>query len=181
MDNEIWVEIDGYNGRYLISNTGRVKSVGNEKSRKEKILKPGIGKGKKYLSVQLRKNKKKQKRYYIHRLVACHFICHKDSSFHVNHIDNNPKNNNIENLEWCTPKENIKHAWKIGASKPHGIYGNYNEIELIEIKILLEFGIDAREIADYYKKSIISIDSIKYGRTFKNFYTEINKLKQLSQ
>lgn len=85
---EEWKEIDGYPG-YKISNFGRVKS-------KDKILKGSSYKG--YVRVELRTGNLK-KRFYVHRLVAKHFIDNPESKPCVNHIDNNPSNNIASNLE----------------------------------------------------------------------------------
>ena len=103
---EIWKDIAGYENLYQVSNLGRVKSLGNDRTRKEKILKP-IKNRNGYLKVYLSK-KGKQKAYYIHRLVAQAFV-QNDSLFNtdINHKDENPLNNNAENLEWCDRQHNI--------------------------------------------------------------------------
>lgn len=106
MKNEIWKDIIGYEGLYQVSNFGRVKSSGNNKNRKEKILKPGKTKGN-YLFVILTKNLKQELRY-VHRLVAESFknktlIGH---SIVVNHKDFNRQNNFEENIEIITQREN---------------------------------------------------------------------------
>ena len=96
---EIWKDIKGYEGLYQISNLGNVKSL------KNKIyLKPSIHK-KGYLHCGLSK-KGKRKQCFIHRLVAETFIDNPYKLPCVNHKDCNPKNNKIENLEWCTYKDN---------------------------------------------------------------------------
>lgn len=107
-NNEIWKDIEGYEGMYQVSNLGRVKSI---KFRKEKILKPGrdtYG----YLHISLSKNGER-KQYLIHRLVAQAFIANPDNLSMINHKDENPSNNRVENLEWCTAKYNNNYGTKI--------------------------------------------------------------------
>jgi len=108
-NNEIWKEIEGYSGDYLISNLGKVKSLRNKNP---KILKPSAGKHV-YLQIILYKNNKPFT-HKIHRLVADTFIENKDNKLTVNHIDGNKLNNNVNNLEWATYSENIKHAYNTG-------------------------------------------------------------------
>lgn len=94
------------NKNYLIDENGNVYSV-----RARKYIKPynnHAGKG--YLYVCLYNGKNKQGNYAIHRLVAKTFIPNPHNKSHVNHIDGNTINNNINNLEWVTPLENVKHA-----------------------------------------------------------------------
>lgn len=112
---EVWKDIDGYEGKYKISNLGRVKSLvfSNRQSTflKERILKPQ--KNKKYLQVSLCKNNK-IKIINIHRLVALTFIPNPNNLPQINHIDGNKLNNIVENLEWCTCSQNIQHAYNNG-------------------------------------------------------------------
>jgi aspartate carbamoyltransferase regulatory subunit len=108
---EIWKDVDGYEGLYQVSNTGEVKSLGNDASRKEKILKNFLmptG----YYSVILCKNRK-IKRFYVHRLVGLAFIPNPTNKATINHIDGKKGNNLYSNLEWCTQKENIRHAMDV--------------------------------------------------------------------
>lgn len=65
-----------------------------------------------YLFVDLYKNGK-HRREYVHRLVANAFIPNPQNKPYINHIDGNPHNNSIINLEWCTPLENVEHAVKV--------------------------------------------------------------------
>ena len=93
---------------YEISNYGNVR---NKKTKR--ILKSNcVGKG--YLAVQLSKNSTR-KSFQIHRLIALEFIPNSDpeNKTQVNHIDGNKLNNNIDNLEWVTPSENIVHAYEV--------------------------------------------------------------------
>ena len=115
---EIWKDIKGYEGSYQISNRGLVKSLNFNHTNKEKILKDKINrKGYRYVTLYCNS---KAKYMSIHRLVAEAFILNPNNMPQVNHIDGNKGNNTVENLEWCTEKENVQHAIKTGLLKPYG-------------------------------------------------------------
>lgn len=101
---EIWKDIDGFGGRYQVSNLGRIRSIGGITWKTDRILKTEIGVGG-YVRVGLFKDNK-QKHYRVHRLVAQAFITNPDNLPEVNHIDENKLNNRVENLEWCTSEYN---------------------------------------------------------------------------
>lgn len=113
MDKEIWKDIPHYEGLYMISNKGRVCSLPRLKkanrtvyfTTSKRILKPILQKRVGYFSVTLYKEHK-AKIYWIHRLVAMAFLPNPHNKSEVDHIDTNPKNNNVENLRWATRKEN---------------------------------------------------------------------------
>ncbi|HCC04014.1 MAG TPA: hypothetical protein DEP51_04060 [Clostridiales bacterium] len=113
---ETWKEIKNYEGFYEVSSLGRVRSLtryvkqknNSKKKIAGKILKPIPNKNG-YLMVTLSKDCK-GKRYFVHRLVADAFILNKNNKKEVNHIDENPKNNKVNNLEWVTHLENSNYG-----------------------------------------------------------------------
>ena len=123
-NKEKWKVIPGYEGLYEISSLGRIKSLPrlrsgkthNSKSEfyfmtKEKILKPQVG-GTGYYKISLYKNGI-HKNHNLHRLIAEAFIPNPDNLPQVNHKDGNKKNYSLDNLEWCTLSENMRHAYDV--------------------------------------------------------------------
>lgn len=111
---EVFKDVIGYEGLYKISNLGNVISLNNYRRKFNRLLCPFESVGYKYVSLHNRGN---TTRIAIHRLIAIHFIINPENKPMVNHKDGNKQNNNIENLEWCTCKENIQHAYDTGLKK----------------------------------------------------------------
>lgn len=108
MRKEYWRPVVGYDGLYMVSNLGRVKSLNYMHTGKEhllRLLKNGGG----YLQVDLW-NCGKMKRYSVHRLVAMAFIPNPDNLPQVNHKDEDKLNNCVDNLEWCDGKYNSNYG-----------------------------------------------------------------------
>lgn len=105
----MYKDIERYKGKYQIDENGNIKSLnyrGNTK--REHILKPILRSG--YLSVELYDFNGNRHKESIHRLVAESFIENPNNLPYVNHKDENKTNNNVENLEWCTPKYNSNYG-----------------------------------------------------------------------
>lgn len=117
---EKWRPVLNYEGFYEVGNLGNVKSLsrltkgrwGNMKLSPGRILKPGklkLG----YLRVDLSKNGETSHKL-VHRLVAEAFIKPLNGRDCINHKDSDRANNAVENLEWCTHRENTAHAISMG-------------------------------------------------------------------
>lgn len=100
-------DLKGWPG-YKISDKGIIWG-----KRLNKPLRPNSSKTSHYLQVVL-SNGEVKKRLCVHKLVAENFISNPECHFQVNHIDGNKKNNEICNLEWCSAKGNVNHAFRTG-------------------------------------------------------------------
>lgn len=112
---------------YMISNTGRVKSY--HKQWKRWIDKSTRIDHKGYETVGITTGSVLSSSVFVHRLVAEAFIPNPNNLPYINHKDNNPLNNDASNLEWCTPKYNMQHSFRVhgrvsGQAKPVALYIN---------------------------------------------------------
>lgn len=149
---EIWKDIKGYEGKYQISNYGRVKSLQrnlkyiDSKKITEKLKGTFVGK-RGYARIELSKDGI-NKKYSVHRLVAQAFIPNPNKKLEVNHINGIKTDNRVSNLEWVTSKENQIHAIKYGLQRPSlkqkRVASEYCKKN--KIKALLQYDLDGNFI-----------------------------------
>jgi len=135
--------------RYKISSDGDLYGING---RKMKLFKTAKG----YFRTSLVCDDGKKRTMLIHRLVAMTFIPEVDDKPYINHKDGNKTNNKIDNLEWCTVKENNIHAYKNGLAR-HFVGEDHGNSKLNNKTVL--------SIRSTYKKGKISYQSLaeKYG------------------
>lgn len=123
LKHEVWKPIPDFEGYYEASTLGRIRSLdryvmcrgGNKRLIKGRLLRPRLYKDG-YFDVKLHKDKDKYKTCRINRLIALTFISNPNNLPVVNHKDENPLNNRVPNLEWCTQKYNVNYGSSIQRS-----------------------------------------------------------------
>lgn len=161
---ENFIEIPRYSG-YFINKNGVVLSKKTKKTMKQKIGNRG------YASVSLIKDKK-QYTEMVHRLVLESFIG--QSRLTINHINGVRLDNNLENLEYCTQSDNIKHAYRIGSKNANSVRGSknhcaiLNEADVLEIKRELKNGVNQAILRRKFNVSWSLIYKIRIGKTWKH-------------
>ena len=145
---EEWLPIENYEDLYQVSNWGRVKSLGNDKTRKERILKPSTTK-QGYQFVCLCKDGK-QKLFYVHRLVAMAFIPNPNNYTEINHKDECKINNRIDNLEWCNRKYNCNYGTRNErhSGENHPLYGKFGKDNHLS-KQIIQLTLDGEVIKNW--------------------------------
>lgn len=129
---ELWKDVVGYEGLYMVSSKGRVICVGNDRAKRATIAANGSlimsnKENKGYLSVTFTKEGKKTQ-IQVHRVVAFAFIQNPLNKPQVNHKNGIKSDNSVENLEWVTASENVRHSFDVLGRIIHnknktGIYG----------------------------------------------------------
>jgi hypothetical protein len=158
---EEWKDILGYEGEYQVSNYGSVRSLDRYIKSKSKLDKEFVyfKRGKNlipelgslvypYVVYYLKKD---GKRYYnkAHRLVAKAFISNPENKKVVNHIDSNPRNNHVDNLDWVTHSENAKHAYDNGRIDITKAIEASRESRIGTGKIVYQYTINKKPIAQF--------------------------------
>lgn len=167
--NEIWKPISGYEGFYEASNLGRIHNTARRSStypgRLLKVDCDENGRGRVHLSV-----KAIQKTYTNASLIAHAFIGPRPTPKHeCNHIDGDPSNDRITNLEWVTSKENKIHAFRMGllATGEKNGQSKLTEADVIQIRHLLKTQ-TVRSVAKQFNVGPMAISRIKTGSLWKH-------------
>jgi len=165
MDTEEWRKVYGYPG-YLISSFGRISArKGLHDELFDCILHPTVD-AHGYQRVILRSSSKRDRSYFVHRLVAIAFLPKpKKHRTQVNHKDRNKSNNCADNLEWCSAHENTR--W----SAERGAYDGKSR-KLTEMQVREIFSVKSKklwkDLAAKYKVSYTTIYSICMGRSWRH-------------
>jgi hypothetical protein len=173
---EIWKDVDGYEGYYQVSSFGRVRSldrvVNNHFYGGRILCLASDSDG--YKVVGLHKNGSKTVK--VHRLVAQAFIPNPQNLPEVNHKDENKKNNFYNNLEWCTTKYNLTYGHRLDcAIGERNSKSKLNEKQVAEIREIykkgdLQFGQSA--LAKKYGVRHPTIAAIVKGKSWKHILKE---------
>jgi hypothetical protein len=177
----IWKDIKGYEGLYMISNTGLVKSLAREIHTYSATGKPFVRKSKEFILGKCKDaygyhrarlfNNGKSEWFKVHRLVAHHFIGESDLA--INHKDMNKENNHVDNLEYTTLAENNYHArrnrkWNTDAISGENHYGSkLTKSDVLKIK-KLKGNLSSCKVAKIFKVSPRNIRMIWQGHTWKH-------------
>jgi len=168
LPDEYWAYVPQYESIYMVSNIGRVKSMPRKiiKGKRtyytgELVLSHCFQKGYRQLVLH---NGVKKRSYRVHVLVAMAFIPNPQNKPNVNHINGRKDDNRVENLEWTTQKENVRHAFSIGlvtipkGSEKHS--AKLNESDVIEIRRRFKDGV--KEYTAIGREYGVSPTCIKY-------------------
>lgn len=165
---EIWKDVVGYEGRYVVSNTGKVKRADVDKTMKFSVNKKG------YLKVAL-SARGALKSCAVHRVVAFAFLENPENKPEVNHINGVKMENNVENLEWCTRDGNIAHAINTGLRDYKSMTGEKSHLskltekEVREIRLLRSgTKLTLLKIAKKYNVTKDAIYDIVHFRSWKH-------------
>lgn len=159
------IEIDGYKIPYIITCEGDVYNLKTKK--KLSVFYNNSG----YCVVDLKVNNSPKKHFLVHRLVATAFIPNPENKLEVNHINGDKKDNRVENLEWCTRKENIKHAIDSGLRLYKNGFENhsnkFSKSTIEEIcRLLATHKYKYKEVANMCGVSKTTVQDISNGKRY---------------
>lgn len=170
---ETWKDVLGYEGIYSVSNLGRVRrDVSRTRAKAGSLMKLTITR-RGYATVGLCRPELRPKSFRVHRLVWSGFHGPIPTGLVINHMDGDPGNNRLENLEAITSGENIIHAYRVLKQNPTG--QKVTEAQVIEIRESRASGTKFRIIAGQYGVTEACIALITSGKTWKSAGGPITK------
>lgn len=171
-DNEVWLPIVGYEAWYEVSSLGRIRRIkagyGATKER-GRVLKPTKNE-RGYLQINLNKQGKRVTRK-LHFLVASAFLGERPNGYEINHKDANKENNHLDNLEYCTHTENMRHAFQRNLRKhARGEQNGMSKLTKQQVREIRELAktMMQKDIAQIYGVVPSVIQSIVSNRTWKH-------------
>ena len=195
METEIWKDVVGAEGLYIVSNFGNVRRVRHEKITKlgnirvfkEKEIKQNIHKGYMLVALQI-----KGVTPLVHRLVAMAFIPNPENKKTVNHIDADKTNNHISNLEWSTHTEQMQHAVANNLLEVRGApkftkeykkeiyeYAKSNDVTIIELSRI--FGVSERTAGRIVNEGVHPRPTTRILKTGERIVEDILTKKQVAE
>ncbi|WP_242063103.1 NUMOD4 motif-containing HNH endonuclease [Staphylococcus pseudintermedius] len=178
---EIWKDVVGYEGLYEVSNKGGVRT--------HKFKTTYTKKWRKALETTLFKKKTpngrdvrvalwkdgKPKDFLVHRLVAFAFIPMIEGKNCINHIDGNPKNNNVDNLEWCNHSENNRHAFE------NGLIDTQKAVSLTQLDTGIKLEFKSMAKADKWLDRSIGYTSCRLQRNYTTAVARDNTIYKIEK
>lgn len=179
MKPEEWKDVAGYEGIYLVSSYGRIKSLsrkqtaygGREWVRPEKILKTTFDG--RYFVISLAREGKRV-RYYVHVLVLEAFVGSRPDGYHACHCDGDSRNNSLTNLRWDSARENVldksRHGTMPIGTRHH--LNKYSEEQIRKVKRLILLGKRITEISGLTGVPVTTVSAVKQGRQWAHLSVE---------
>lgn len=187
IQHEEWKPVVGFEDRYEVSNTGKVRSITRTYTNSRGATYTVVGKE---LTQEVKKSSSNDPHNYhrvtlittdgklvhksVHRLVAEAYIPNPENKPQINHIDCVKDNNNVCNLEWCTPSENLQHASNHGLMHDTALKGEdavlakFTNDEVAWMRQLYDAGVSVDQIAAQYDATRCTINNAIFGRSYKS-------------
>lgn len=165
----MWKKISKYGGLYEVSDRGEVRRA----LKRKLVLREG---GNGYYIVALYENNKRTEEI-VHRLVAKAFIPNPEKKRTINHKNGIKTDNRVENLEWATYGENMRHAFEAGIMEKS--YGSKHwkakltETDVRRIRMALACGIKRNELVNMFDVSKLTVDKIARGDSWKHVHLNV--------
>lgn len=167
MDEYQELPVVGYEGLYMVSNDGNVRSLGGRRGSRPRMLKQEHFKG--YRKVSLCRDGR-GRGALVHRLVGQAFIPNPSRLPYINHIDGGKANNKVANLEWVDQQSNVTHAWSTGLMNNRGEKHGMHKLTELQVRAIKAYEdrtpARASWVAEQYKITLNTVHDIWTGRSW---------------